>query len=179
MVSSSSRPHHSRPFTVGKAGTGTGSVRGGSPGRPGSGAGAGARSYLPPANMPETGISFTEFLEALAWVAVRGMRADGEGEGEGKEAGGGPFEAAFPRFVSDRDICQGACPVDCLGAGQHGCVAGGVGDEERSRFAVFLIERWTKGEGSRHRIQPNRHHQTSQGRERRGEERRGEVVGGT
>jgi hypothetical protein len=39
--------------------------------------------------MPETGISFTEFLEALAWVAVRGMRADGEGEGEGKEAGGG------------------------------------------------------------------------------------------
>ena len=89
MVRSSSRPHHSRPFTVGKAGTGTGSVRGGSPGRPGSGAGAGARSYLPPANMPETGISFTEFLEALAWVAVRGMRADGEGEGEGKEAGGG------------------------------------------------------------------------------------------
>jgi hypothetical protein len=28
-----------------------------------------------------------------------------------------------------------------LGAGQHGCVVGGAGDEERSRFAVFLIER--------------------------------------
>ena len=130
--------------------------------------------------MPETGISFTEFLEALAWVAVRGMRADGEGEGEGKEAGGGPFEAAFPRFVSDRDICQGACPVDCLGAGQHGCVAGGVGDEERSRFAVFLIER--DRERDRGRGLDTESNQTviiKPAKAERGEERRGEVVGGT